>query len=123
MHKPAILMIGTCMMVACAGGDLTKEPFDTRQPVDRIRYQALVAWHVADGGQVFIELNNHKRHYQLTLRPSCTFALRQATRIRFSGGSRNHIAVGDDLVVGKNRCRIVEIAPSRDNPSSEGSAV
>ena len=120
MSKITALMLTGLLLSACTS--LTTLPdgeplvFDEDKAVDRIRYSQLVSWHVLGEGRLVIEVTSPKRQYRLALEPSCTFALRQAKGIRFSGSLRRYIAVGDDVVVGSNRCRITGMVPSQTNP-------
>ena len=120
MSKITALMLTGLLLSACTS--LTTLPdgdtlvFDEDKAVDRIRYSQLVSWHALGEGRLVIEVTSPKRQYRLALEPSCTFALRQAKGIRFSGSLRRYIAVGDDVVVGSNRCRITGMVPSQTNP-------
>jgi hypothetical protein len=120
MSKITALMLSGLLLSACTSLMTTPDGdtlvFDEDKAVDRIRYSQLVSWHARHEGRLVIEVTSPKRQFRLALEPSCTFALRQAKEIRFSGSSRRYIAVGDDVVVGNNRCRITGMAPSQANP-------
>lgn len=100
----------------------TDGQFDASAPsLERIRYSELTAWSLLAGGSLWIELNNPIRTYRLALRPSCTFALREALTIRFTGMSPDFIALGDRLIVGRNQCEIVGIYETDRDRSGRGS--
>lgn len=91
--------------------------------IERIRLSQIVAWQLMSNGDLWVELNNPRRAYRLILRPSCTFALRQATEFELAGKSSNYIALGDEVVVGQHRCQIVGIFLSEDQQTIDASAV
>ena len=119
MPRICISVVAGLILSACAGltptgvhdtGDLSDG-----EAVDQIRFTHLVSWHVPGEGRVQVEVANPRRQYLLKLEPTCTFALREVEEIRFDGRSSHHIAIGDSIVAGRNRCRITEILSNKEN--------
>ena len=115
------LLVISCLLVltACAVSPRSQSiADDSADPLasslERVRYSELSAWSLLADGSLWIELNNPIRTYRLALRPSCTFALREALTIGFNGMSPDFIALGDRVIVGRNQCEIVGIYETDD---------
>jgi len=99
----------------------TSESIAETESLERIRFDELIAWQLLDDQGLWIELNGPRRTYRLELMPSCSFALRQASGFRFSGKSASYISLGDQVVVGMDRCEIVGIYPTEGQREASAS--
>lgn len=124
--KRLLILLCLLALTACAVSQTSHSRADGQNDasvpsLERIRYSELSAWSLLADGTLWIELNNPIRTYRLDLRPSCTFALREALTIRFNGMSPDFIALGDRVIVGRNQCEIVGIYETDRDRSGRGS--
>ena len=119
MMEARWLVLGFCLAILSAFSVLPAPAPEPAEPADnpmmsieRFRYSEILSWTLTADDALVVEMNAPRRRYLLMLQPSCTFALRQALSFDFSGKSARYISVGDDVVVGEQRCRIVSIQHS-----------
>lgn len=105
-------LVAGCSLTAEPLGEATNATVQADLPaLKRIRKGQILNWQAVEDGLI-IELATPRRKYQLTLEPTCHFALSRALGFEIEGASQDFIGINDDIVVGAMRCRIVAIEPS-----------